>query len=734
MPDFKLSSIKELFPNDAKKLQDEDKAHNYGMMFKISDDKKKTIVKFIDALVDESKKQREHFMEIKAEAVRNYEGIEKVQGPWRGSSNISTMVTTIAADTIHAKLFPMAWNPQLIFFQGVEKNDIQVAENNAILMRWALTKDMENTQDKADDICHRLVVDGTIAVKRCWETYYTYVTRVVPVSVGDKGELKYEAKYEQLRRERCRWIIRDLDYVYIQFNAENEQRADYIIDEVYYTLPMLREMKADGYLLPDIDMEQVKSAIEKTFDPEGTVKARYQSMGLETYYAQVDSYPIKCYEGYVKYDINDDDRREECIFLTLPQQGLYLAGKPLHCVSRINRRPWLIRPFLRRPGCIYGKGIPELVRHLHREMNAIHNQRIDAGNMVIAPFFFYRAASGFEPSEINVRPATGIPLDDPQRDVYFPDYNPSRLSVSFQEENIVMDLIQKLTFLNSTMFGRETAERPTARGTMAIIAQSDQKFGLLGARVQKIFSDLITDTRKDYEENLPDGIAERILGDNNQPVWGRLSPELIAGDYDCLMPLDLTAGDLAFEKQADQLIFQTLVNDPMVNQNPAYAWEIRAGYLKAMGKLDIEKYIGPKPDVQDSPGLIVDENYMMVQEQPVKVHPNDNHLAHMNGHQEFKRKNYMNMTQNALHIMTEHIMEHRMAYMQAMQQAALVGQEGGQNGQAGTPAMAGTLSKPNLGSISGPRLGAGQNGGGQGNPPVPPNPDQNQVGVGGPQG
>jgi len=92
-------------------------------------------------------------------------------------------------------------------------------------------------------------------------------------------------------------------------------------------------------------------------------------------------------------------------------------------------------------GRAYTEHIPELVRHLHREMNAIHNQRIDAGNMVIAPFFFFRAASGMEPEEIAVKPATGIPLDDPQRDVFFPDYNPSRLSVSFQEDQRVYRLL-----------------------------------------------------------------------------------------------------------------------------------------------------------------------------------------------------------------------------------------------------------------------------------------------------
>lgn len=704
---FKLKSVSDLFPDTAKKLQEEEKGYNYGMMFQLPDEEKKKIVKTVDAIVEESKKQREGLMEIKAEAVRNYEGIERVNGPWKGSSNISTMVTTIAADMMHAKLFPMAWNPNMLHFQGVEKHDEQVAKNNETLMRWALTKDMENTQDKADDSIHRLVIDGTLALKLIFETYYCYVTEVKAESVSRQGKINYKTTYRQVQRKRAKWVIKDLDYVYFQFNAENEQASDYIVDEVYYTLPMLREMKAEGYLLPDTDLEVVKGSVEKTFDPAGTVKARYQSLGLEAYYARVESYPIKCYEAYLKYDINQDDKREECIFITLPEQGLYLAGKPLHCVSRTGKRPWLIRPFLRRPGCMYGKGIPELVRHLHKEMNAIHNQRIDAGNMVLAPFFFYRAASGFEPAEINVRPATGIPLDDPQRDVYFPDYNPSRLSVSFQEENIVMDLIQKLTYLTPAMLGQETAERPTARGTMAVIAQGEQKFGLLGARVQKIFCDLITMTRKIYEENMPEGTEERILGDKtNQPIWGQLSPEKIAGDYDAVMPLDLTAGDLAFEKQADQIIFQSFVQDPVVAQNPAYAWEIRAGFLRAMGKLDIEKYIGPKPDVADNPGIIADENMMVAQEQKVEVHQADDDVAHMNGHQEFKRKMANILTPNAMQMLVLHILEHRHQYAMKLQQQAAIGQGGqnaGQNQGAG-----GVLNQPSMGSIQGPRINGTQ--------------------------
>lgn len=696
---YKLKTLEELFPEVEAEVLKEEKVLEYGKMFKISESEQKKVVQTIDDMVSEMKSQREELMNFKAEAVRSYEGIEENNGPWPGSSNISTMVTTIASDTMHSKLFPMVWNLNALHFEGTEKHDEEIAKNNEVLVKWALTKDMENTQDKVDDIIHRLVVEGTVAIKRVWEKYYTYVTRVIPKSVTAKGEMKYETVYDRIHRERCRWVVKDIDHVYFTFNAENEQRAD-IIDEIYVNIPMLREMKARCMFLPTIEIEDLIKAVEKSFDPEGTIKARHEASGIEAYYARLDSYPIKLYEGYIKYLFEGDAEAKDCVFLTLPSEGIYLCGKPLHCVSRIGKKPWTIRGFLRRPGMMYGKGVPELVRHLHKEMNAIHNQRIDAGNMVIAPFFFFRAASGMDPSEISVRPATGIPLDDPQRDVFFPDYNAGRLTVSFQEEKIIMDFIEKLTYLTPASLGRETAERPTARGTLAVIAQGEQKFGALGTRVQRIFNDLITGTRQDYEEYFPQDLQQRILGKNGNPVWGKISPEMIAGQYDASMTLDLSSTDLAFDRQADQLIFQTMIQDPMINQNPAYAWELRANYLRSFGKKDVEKLIGPKPDNGANPGDMDEENIRLSQEQQVELLPGDNDVEHMNSHSQYKREHFKELTPESLRNFTIHNLDHMQSYQKKLQEQALLQQKGGQSGTSGTETIIpGFTKSSSLGNV-----------------------------------
>jgi hypothetical protein len=717
MAGFKLSTVEELFPDKAKDLKEQDKEINYGHMFQLGLEKKKDIVKYVKDCVEECQKQRVELIERKKRAIRNYEGIREGGGPWEGSSNISTMITTIASDMMHSKLFPMVWNPDLMHFIGREKHDSSIAENNKVLIHWAITKDMEDSQDKADEIIWRLVVEGMINVKVQWEKYYTHITRVVPESIDDKGEIKYTVKYDEVKRERAKWCIKDIDRVYFPINAPNVREAEYIIEEAYFTYPMILELKAQGLLLPDFDTDLLKEKLTKLLDPASINETRNLSLGVTEYHDRMESYPIKTYEAYVKYDINDDKIREECVFITFPDIDVYGAGKPLHCVSKVGARPWLIKPFLRRPGSMVGKGIPEVVYHLHNEMDAIHNQRIDAGNMVIAPFFFYRPASGFDPKKISIRPATGIPLDDPQRDVVFPNYNASRLSVSFEEEKMVMQMIQMLTNVTDPMMGKELANRPTARGTLAIIAQGDQRFTPLAARVVKIMSDLVTITRRKYEENLDPTVANRVLGKDGKQKWVRLSPEMIAGDYDCYMDIDLATQNQALESQIGQVLYQTLAQDQFVNQNPAYAWELRALYIMSIGKKDVEKIIGPKPDYQMSPGDIEDENLLMYQEQEVKVNPGDDNLAHINSHAEFKRRMAEHLTPQANVLMTTHLLEHRFQYQQKLQEMAMQGQQGGQGGQGG---QQGQLATPGMGTYQGPRVGPEDQQPGQ--PPQVPSP------------
>ena len=129
MSELKLSEIKEVFPDKATKLETENKNSNYGQMFNLPEEKIKKVVQFLKDFVDDCRRQRTEWLNIRNEITRNYEGMMSEGKLWKGSSNISTMVTTIVVDLISGKLFPMVWNPELIYWKGTTAHNEEVAEN-----------------------------------------------------------------------------------------------------------------------------------------------------------------------------------------------------------------------------------------------------------------------------------------------------------------------------------------------------------------------------------------------------------------------------------------------------------------------------------------------------------------------------------------------------------------------------------------------------------------------------
>lgn len=598
---------KESFPKskEAKEQEEKDKQRELGIQFNLDSTEKKNIAQKIKDRRDESISSHTRYMEIRADSIRQYEGIKEYSDdPWPGHSNISTMITTVACDLLHSKLFPMVWNEQSITWEGREEHDVETAEVNKTVMGWVTSVDMK-LQDKIDDLVHLLVVDGTIAVKEIWTPYWTWVTRKIPKITYrsfETGKYEYDVKYDYVRRERCELDIRPLERVHTPYLGDTtvprwEDETEYIIDDRWYSPDDLREMKAKGQLDPSVNIDDLIEAMNQMPQFSSTSKERMNAEGTTAPIPNKNNYKLLCAEGYIKHAVvPGDEIRKQCIFLVCLEPLFYLSGKALHNVSRIGRRPWIIRPFLRRPGRTKGKGIPELVKNLHKMIDALRNQRIDAGNRVIGGGGYYRPASGNNPRRLKVGPSTWVPVDDPKNDVNQLTYNMSGINWSTTEERFLMELVERLTYLTPAMLGRETANRPTARGTLAVIQQGEQKFGLIGRRVQLIFCDLLTDIRQKYEENMHPEMWERILGKKRSMTWP--SPEYMAGMYDAKMQLDLTSSDIESRRMRATLVYQTMAFDPLVMQNPAFMWEIRAEYLRVHRFEPVEKFIGPRPPTE----------------------------------------------------------------------------------------------------------------------------------------
>ena len=141
------------------------------------------------------------------------------------------------------------------------------------------------------------------------------------------------------------------------------------------------------------------------------------------------------------------------------------------------RRPLNSESFIPTPNRVYGKSEPELIESLQDIMQMLMNQHIDWGTLTNVPFFFYRAASGMKAEILHLNPGDGIPLDDPSRDVNFPQFASRGESYTLNTMTVLQSFAERLSMISDINFGRVPTGKASAfrtqGATLSILAQGD---------------------------------------------------------------------------------------------------------------------------------------------------------------------------------------------------------------------------------------------------------------------
>jgi hypothetical protein len=569
---------------DAATREREERKEEESVQYILSNDQKKEIVEYAIKCVDDCVANRAEWKSTLDECINIlYEGKRPPKSdPWPNCSNISVMAVPTHCNLMHSKLFPAVWNENLTYWQPVSKDDVENVANVRKFMEWVVRKELK-LADMVDDILHDLIVYGTIVLKVRWGTEYRYIR--------DKEHL---GKYKKIAHQKAVVDTIPIENIYLPWLWKGEDDSEFIAHDSFMRLPDIKALRARKIFdCSDEDIAAIQAKIEGTMDTDGGDKTKNE--GTQKFDVNINSAPIRLIEIYTQWLINGE--LVDSAFVVDYNSRTFLSGKPVTAISPIGRRPMIVGQFIRRTNRPYGIGLPEIMRGLAKELDAIHNQRIDAGSIAIAPFFFYRAASSIKPDKIHIGPGVGIPVDD-IKDVLFAQF-PSNFMTSFQEERIIIEYVEKLTSTSAYQMGRESdivKSRATASGTLALISQGEQAYTLLGLRVQRVISRMLTKILQAYQCFMPTGFADRIIGDNagNLLFPDGLTPEEIDGGYDCYMLLDSTAGNKAMERQTNMVMVQMAPNLLTLAQSPR-GYEIAREFLISIGKIDVEKYLGPKP-------------------------------------------------------------------------------------------------------------------------------------------
>jgi hypothetical protein len=263
------------------------------------------------------------------------------------------------------------------------------------------------------------------------------------------------------------------------------------------------------------------------------------------------------------FDINRDGVAEDVVWWVIVEIEALARAKIMTEVYPSNppRRPLAEESFIPIRGRKGGISLLEMMEGLHDVMKMTLDQTVDSGTLKVAPPWFYRPSGSIKPEIIRLAPGEGYPLQDPQRDVNFPQAN-------FQAETFGINLLTVMSQwqdhlttigplqLGDVPKGKSSALR-TVGGMSMVAAQGEARPERI---LRRFFNGLASIWEQIHELNqnfLPDQKKIRIIGakDKAEDPYFTIGRNDISGQY----YFDFTANVLNTSKAALQQALQSLM-------------------------------------------------------------------------------------------------------------------------------------------------------------------------------
>jgi hypothetical protein len=376
------------------------------------------------------------------------------------------------------------------------------------------------------------------------------------------------------------------------------QKADFVMQQNYMTASDLWTL-ADRKIFRKEAVEEVIKSGENLLSSEQNnnlkISRRMKSGQLDLDVEQdLDRYQI--IEAYARADVDGSGINSDIIVWFHKETGALLRATYLHRVMPSGLRPFTKIDFHKRPGQEYGAGMVELMYSLSKEIDAIHNIRIDTGILTSMPFGFYRPTSSMSEEKLPVEPGALVPVDNPSTDVFIPNWG-NRTAFGFQEESALMSAVERLTSISSIslgVIGGQGATR-TATGTRAVVGESNANLDVFLRRMNKGWSQVLKYLFHLMQQNIEPGFQFRVLGDTGDDYWAQIeSREELRGMYDFELESNSANSNRAIQQQVADFVLQ-LTSNPIDLQlgivTPRERYEALKNAMKVRGIKEVSRYI-----------------------------------------------------------------------------------------------------------------------------------------------
>lgn len=702
---------------------------------KFSKEEQKAIAKMVmqDARADMEAMQV--WLQDRRMDIMLYEGDRptKIEGlikkDWQSDRNLG--MTAATCDAYQATLLATCWNPDTINFKDTKENLIDRKDDITEFTKWGLGRAESNVTQEVDDFIHNRITAGFSVMKTYWKAWYQWVDKRIPV-YKDGKIVRYEIKTVEERFEKgVMENIANLDDFLTPSFGKTIQELPHCIHVLHLTGEDLMDYVERGVFV-NITESLIKKLRNTIYDQ------RLKTLGREKMYQlglkapeditneDLRVFPIDIYEWYGMYEKNG--RKERYRFHVEPITELFCAGKPLRKVPgcRTGRYPFAGGAFIRRPGYLRGKSLPRLIMNIMNALNNIFNQKSDFQYVENCPFGFHKPDENFDKQVFDLIPGVSYPTEDP-KNINFPVMQ-RNMAWADHDINLLLELLERVTGAASYFMSNSKGVSGTATRDAIINEKSETRFGIWVRRIGDDIGEAIDNWVSMYQDCCPPGLAERVIGDDGKRLFPNLSINDLQGNYTAYMAPDILSGSKTMKKQIFGIAYQMTQTNPWfsIQINPRGHWQLTADTFKAMGMMNVEDYMPPKPPIPPGDPALVDKLWAQFShgEEP-EVDPKQNNVQIMSALMTKVSTDLLKMDEEYRPNVHNYMVKLQVAAMQQLKDAqqqqivnAMAAQtiHGINNGTAGQPDDQGKVFQPpppaNIAQPSGIEAAAGPNAGG----------------------
>jgi hypothetical protein len=582
--------------------------------------------------------------------------ISDTSGPFEGSSQLHIPMPLIVCKTLHARFMQALWQDPPCFTKARNEASIERVPVIQDTMRYYLM-DGSNYNKGVESVVDQWVWEwitvGSGLMKWRWDVKYTRFVDVemVPeptarVQNGQVISIPRLVEKEVKRTKECfNGPVLDLvnaEDLLIIGGKGDPDTADGVIHRQYLTASELWTLADRKVFDADAVEEVIKGGPDSR---DGAINSdiknqRAQNAGQGSLDTEEDLDRYEILEAYLSIDVDGSGINSEVVVWVHSRTYELLRATYLYRISKDGDRPFIKADFHLRKDQEYGTGMVEMLYPLSKEMDAIHNMRIDFGLISVMPFGFYQPNSGVDPETIALEPGVLIPVDNPQSNVYFPNLG-NRTLFGFQEEQAIQTMIERLTSISDVslgVIGGQGVTR-TASGARLLNQEMTANLDVYLRRLARAWKKALRYLHGSLKMRIPKGLSFRVTGDDGKDYWRTVkTEESIYGDVDFEVSSNSATSNPAIQAETADFIMQA-VADPLAIQlgiiTPAQYFEAKKNQLMARQVRDWGRYLN-KPQGPTRIFTPEEELNRVLRGIPVEITPEQDHQGYIAMWEEFK--------------------------------------------------------------------------------------------------